>query len=71
MNVSLTVEHPFKMKSGKILKNDMSPRERETFPVVLNFKQYKLAEITWVSHYMPILQAMLMILIDRENQTLQ
>lgn len=71
MNVSPTVEHPFKMKRGKILKNDMSPRKSEKFPVVLNFKQYKLDEITWVSHYMPILQAMLMILIDRENQTLQ
>lgn len=39
----------------------MSQRKREEFPVVLNFKQYKLAEITWINHYRPIVQVMLMI----------
>ena len=45
----------------------MSQRKKEEFPVALNFKQYKLAEITWINHYMPILQAMLILLIDRGN----
>lgn len=44
-------------KKGKNLKSDMSQRKREEFPVVPNFKQYKLAEITWMNYYMPILQA--------------
>lgn len=59
------------MKRGKKnLKSDVSQRKREEFPMVLYFKQNKLADITWINHYMPILQAMLMTWIDRENQTL-
>lgn len=72
MNVTQTVGHPFlNEKRKKNLKSGMSQRKKEEFPVVFNFKQHKLAKITWINHYMPILQAMLILLIDRGNQTLQ
>ena len=68
MNVTQTVGYPFlNEKRKKNLKSDMSQRKKEEFPVALNFKQYNLAEITWINHYMPILQAMLILLIDRGN----
>lgn len=72
MNVTQTVGHPFlNEKRKKNLKSGMSQRKKEKFPVIVNFKQHKLAKITWTNHYMHILQAMLILLIDRGNQTLQ
>lgn len=61
----------FQMKRIKHLDDVVIQRETKQLPVLLNFKQYKVAEIPWVNHCMSILQAMLMILIAKKKKTLQ